>query len=474
MFSNFFKKRKTILGMNERNLSYINQYNKRGGFRLADHKLKTKKKLNKFNIPNPKIFATISNEDELKKFNWDSLPESFVIKPNNGVAGKGIVVIFSKDKKNNDLWIKSNGNKISKEELKNHISDILAGFFSLNGAADLVFFEERVKITKELKPYSFRGIPDIRVIVFNQVPIMAMLRLPTKKSDGKANLLQGGLGVGIDMSNGITTTAIYGKDTVITRAPDSKLLLSGIQISHWDEILEMAVSCQKVSKLGYLGVDIVIDREKGPMILELNARPGLSIQIANQSGLKERLERVKNLDIKTAQRGMLIGKSLFGGEIDKQIQNTSGKPILGRTEIISLEKNDFKIENEKAKIDTGAFSTSVDESIAKKLGFTELLDKFKKIDLTKYEKISRENDEKIVKQIFQDYKDKINNLENVTVVWSSNGVSIRPVVSLKLKIAKKTLNIKANITKRDNLKYKVLIGRKDLTRFLIDVTKTNN
>jgi len=41
--------------------------------------------------------------------------------------------------------------------------------------------------------------------------------------------------------------------------------------------------------LGYLGVDIVLDKAYGPMLLELNARPGLAIQVANQAGLRQRL-----------------------------------------------------------------------------------------------------------------------------------------------------------------------------------------
>jgi predicted ATP-grasp superfamily ATP-dependent carboligase len=46
-----------------------------------------------------------------------------------------------------------------------------------------------------------------------------------------------------------------------------------------------------VTGLGYLGVDIVLDRDKGPMLLELNARPGISIQNANRFGLRDRLRQ---------------------------------------------------------------------------------------------------------------------------------------------------------------------------------------
>ena len=38
---------------------------------------------------------------------------------------------------------------------------------------------------------------------------------------------------------------------------------------------------------------IVLDKQKGPMMLELNARPGLAIQIANSSGL---VKAIKNIE----------------------------------------------------------------------------------------------------------------------------------------------------------------------------------
>ena len=53
-----------------------------------------------------------------------------------------------------------------------------------------------------------------------------------------------------------------------------------------------------------MGADIAIDRDHGPVFLELNARPGLSIQIANLDGLLGRLQRVEGLKIKTAEKGV--------------------------------------------------------------------------------------------------------------------------------------------------------------------------
>ena len=38
----------------------------------------------------------------------------------------------------------------------------------------------------------------------------------------------------------------------------------------------------------------MLDKFRGPMMLELNARPGLAIQIANGRGMRNVLEDIKN------------------------------------------------------------------------------------------------------------------------------------------------------------------------------------
>ncbi len=59
-------------------------------------------------------------------------------------------------------------------------------------------------------------------------------------------------------------------------------------------ILEIAASCYELTGLGYIGVDIVLDKVHGPQMLELNARPGLNIQIANREGLLHRYKAIEN------------------------------------------------------------------------------------------------------------------------------------------------------------------------------------
>jgi hypothetical protein len=304
--------------------------------------------------------------------------------------------------------------------------------------------------------------------VYNKVPVMAMLRLPTKESDGKANLQQGAVGVGIDMTSGVTTTAVFRKNTIIEYLPGSRLILSGIRIPYWKDILKLAVRAQEISGLGYLGADIAIDRDRGPVFLELNARPGLSIQIANLDGLLGRLQRVEGLKIKTAEKGVAVGMNLFGGEIEEEIEGISGKKIIGTVEKVKLIGKDGREIEVEAKIDTGAQSSSLDIEIAKQLGYAETTNKFAEIDLSQYNLVP-ENESSIKKNFLEKYKDSIPDLEDVAVIFSASGNSIRPVVKLELEMDNEKVASKINLVDRKSLKYPVIIGKRDLKKFLIEV-----
>jgi len=461
----FLKKSSLLLGMNARNLEYIRPNNRKRGMEIADNKLLCKRVLKKNNLGVSALIAKIKNHEELEQFDWNSLPSSFALKPNRGFGGEGIVVVYAKKKGRNDAWVKANGSIITVEDLKSHIRNILDGSFSLANTPDIAFFEERLKLLKLFKPYSYKGIPDIRVIVFNHVPVMAMLRLPTKASDGKANLQQGAIGVGIDLATGTTTTAIIGKGHLIEYVPDTRLVLSGIKIPYWKEILRMSVEAQTLSGLGFLGADIAIDRDRGPVILELNARPGLSIQLANLAGLKGRLKRVAGLKIKTTERGIRVGRNLFGGEIEEEIEELSGKRVIGSIEKVKLIGKDGKEIEVEAKIDTGADSTSIDIELAKQLGFGEALRAF-------HEKAAGRD---IINELSKEEREKlftnIPDLADTIPVKSSHGYSYRPVILITLTIDSVTFPAKVSCIDRSHLTYPVIIGRKHLRKFLIDVNK---
>jgi len=461
----FFTKSQGFLGMNARNLDYIRPYNRRKSMEIADNKLLCKRLLHKNNLGVSTLIAKIRNHEELDAFDFSTLPNSFALKPNRGFGGEGIIVVYARKKNNPLVWIKANGSTVTVGDLKNHIRNILDGSFSLSNIPDVAFFEERLKLLKLFKPYAFKGIPDIRVIIFNNVPVMAMLRLPTRASDGKANLQQGAIGVGIDLATGTTTTAILGKGHIIEYIPGTRLALSGIKIPYWDTILRMAVDAQKISGLGFLGADIAIDRDRGPVILELNARPGLSIQLANLSGLKDRLKRISGLKIKTTERGVRVGKNLFGGEIEEEIEEISGKRVIGSVEKITLVGKNGKEMKVEAKIDTGADSTSIDIELAKELGYEEVLQSFS-------EKIAGRN---VLTELSKEEREKlftsIPDLADTIPIRSSHGTSYRPVILITLTIDSLSFPAKVSCIDRSKLNYPVIIGRKHLKKFLVDVNK---
>lgn len=465
-----WKKSRTLLGMNARNLNYIRPFNPARGKRIADQKLLSKKILSAQYLPVSKLIAKIRSQQELEIFDWASLPDTFALKPNRGFGGEGIVVVFARKKGRSDAWVKADGSIVTIQDLQSHIENILDGTYSLSNTPDVAFFEERLKLLKLFKPYSWKGIPDIRVIVFNQVPVMAMLRLPTKESGGKANLHLGGIGVGIDMANGTTTTAIIGKGRILETVPDTRLLLSGIKIPYWKTILKMAVEAQKITGLGYLGADVAIDRDLGPVILEINARPGLSIQSANLSGLKERLDRVQGLKIKSTDHGVRVGMNLFGGEIEEEIEGLSGKHVIGSIEKVKfIGKNGKEIEVE-AKIDTGADSSAIDRELAIELGFKETLEYFDTIPqptpATQEEgNLLREDLKK--KYLTPDQPD----LKDIVFVYASNGVSMRPKVNLSFIMDNQEIPAHPTVVDRSGLLYRAIIGRRNLGNFLVDVTK---
>jgi alpha-L-glutamate ligase-like protein len=465
----FIRKSHGLLGMNARNLEYIRPLNRKKNRELADNKLLCKRTLKKAGLGVPKLIACIRTHDELESFDWTTLPGSFALKPNRGFGGEGILVVYARKKGRPDTWIKADGSTIAIDDIKTHIRNILDGSFSLANIPDIAFFEERLTLLKTFKPYAYKGIPDIRVIVFNRVPVMAMLRLPTQASSGKANLQQGAIGVGIDMATGTTTTAILGKGHIIEYIPGTRLALSGIKIPYWKEVLKMSVVAQEVSGLGFLGADIAIDRERGPVILELNARPGLSIQLANLSGLKDRLKRVSGLKIKTTERGIRVGQNLFGGEIEEAVEELSGKRVIGSVEKVKLIGKDGKEIEVEAKIDTGADSTSIDTELARELGFGSAVEGFKSVIAP--EDISPERESEIKKTLFEKHKDSIPDLAGISVVFSSHGASIRPVIKIPFIMDETEVLASCNITDRSSLNYPIIIGRKNLGRFLVDVTK---
>ncbi len=283
-------KKAGVLGINARNANYILQYNERRNYPLVDDKALTKQLALKHNVAVPDLYGMIEIQQQVKSLPALLAPhEDFVVKPANGSQGEGIVVITGRSA---GLYRKADGTLVSDEDLKFLVTNILSGIYSLGGQPDKALIEYRVKFDPVFEAIAYRGVPDVRIIIFLGVPVMAMVRLPTRMSDGKANLHRGCIGAGIDIATGRTLTAVW-KNSIVTEHPDTGNPVSGVEIPQWPHLLEIAAGAYEMTNLGYQGIDLVLDRERGPMLLELNARPGLNIQIANREGLASRLQAIE-------------------------------------------------------------------------------------------------------------------------------------------------------------------------------------
>lgn len=284
-----------VLGINKRNADYISRYNKRNLYPLVDDKLKTKKLALTAGVATPELYQVIEIQRQIRDLpNAIANKTEFVVKPCCGSGGEGIIVIGGQSK---GMYRKSSGILLSAEELKHHVSMILGGIYSLGGHPDKAIIEYKVNFDPIFENVSYLGVPDIRIILFLGFPVMSMVRLPTRMSDGKANLHQGAIGAGIEIATGKTLTAVW-QNKIVDDHPDTGYSVVGIEIPQWQELLLLAAKTYEMTGLGYQGVDFVLDKDKGPLLLELNARPGLNIQIANNAGLLPKLRKIEQLENK--------------------------------------------------------------------------------------------------------------------------------------------------------------------------------
>lgn len=415
-----------ILGLNSRERMYKSLNSERAK-EVANSKLLTKEVLAEYNVAVPELYAIFEDMEQVNQFDFSGIKTSFVIKPSGGSGGKGILIIRKPGQKA-DEWIGIDGRLLKTEDLKLHISDILEGQYSTYSDVLQAFVEERVPLHPKLKKYVHKGTPDLRVIVYNQVPIMAMLRLPSKESEGRANLHQGAIGVGIDIASGITLTGVY-KNQVIRFLPGTKRKLNGIKIPRWNSVLKTAVEASKAAKLAYSGVDILLHEEKGPMVVELNASPGLSIQLANQAGLKWRLERVEGLNIRDAEHGVRVGRSLFAEQFADKVKAEEGITVVDTFETIQIRDSQKNYHDVKAILKTGSYRSAIDGELAEYLGL----------------------------------------LHPDNILWQQQrGKATNVVIEVMMMLKGKKIKTAMTVVKRKQSVNKVVIGRLDLQGFLIN------
>ena len=420
-----------VLGMNARQKMYVS-LNLRSAKRYANSKLALKRLMKEKGMLVPETYAKFTTMEQVRAFEFTKIETSFVVKPATGSGGRGILIVRKRGEENKVVFVGGDGRTLSEDDIRLHIADILEGQYSTFGTKHMAFVEEWVGVHPKFKRYTYKGTPDVRVIVYNSVPVMAMLRLPTEESDGRANLHQGAIGVGVDIATGITLKGVYhGKPMRLL--PGTKRKLNGIIIPDWTVLLKTAVQAVGDAGLAYCGVDLFVHKEKGPMVVELNAMPGLSIQLANDGGLRRRLERVEGLRIRDVAHGVRVGKALFAEMFADRVKADEGVTIVENFETVKVRSAQKKLVEVEAMVDTGAFRSAIDRKLAEDLGLMEE-------DNVLWEKgyastLGRER-RKVIE-----------------VIYYLKGKKIKAAVSVANRAARRT---------------KILIGRLDLQGFMVN------
>ena len=285
-----------ILGINRRNGQYMLPGNPRGHYPRVDDKYLTKQICGRWQIPVPETYALIERHGDVAKFlDLIGHRQQFVIKPASGSEGRGIMVIARHD--GSDFYTSSE-ERSRFADMTYHLATILSGLYSLAGQPDRVLIEQRIVRHPAFEDVAVGGTPDVRIVLYRCVPVMAMVRLPTRESRGRANLHQGAVAAGIHLRSGKTHGGVC-KDRAVSLHPDTGQPIRGLEIPGWNDLLVAAMKLADGLEMGYLGVDFVLDATIGPVVLEANARPGLNIQVANRCGL---LPRLRYLDAQPAER----------------------------------------------------------------------------------------------------------------------------------------------------------------------------
>jgi len=278
-----------VLTMTVRNREFVGKYNPPGVMTLLT-KDAVKALLVPLGIPMASTYMVLHDRADLGRFKqWLGQHDTFALKPSSSYGGEGIMLVHGKQ---GELYRTSFG-LMTVSQIETHAFSIIEGQFR-GGQNDSAVVEELLVQHESLRNIVPLGLADIRVISFLGYPVMAMMRIPTEISGGKANIHLGAVAAGIRISSGIIIHSVW-TGMPASEHPDTGVPLLGQKIPLWDEVLEIAAEAQRLAGIGYAGVDIALDAHKGSVVMEVNRRPGLEIQNANAAGLLRRLRMIESL-----------------------------------------------------------------------------------------------------------------------------------------------------------------------------------
>src|ERR1051325_7041618 len=130
-----------VLGINQRNAGYVLPENPRRHYPRVDDKLLKKRLGEAAGIPTPEPLGVVSYHHELRSLPALLAPLSqFVLKPGRGAQGNGIIVI---DEVEGESYRKANGSRLNAQEIRQHVSNMISGVFSLRGDWDSCLIDRK-------------------------------------------------------------------------------------------------------------------------------------------------------------------------------------------------------------------------------------------------------------------------------------------------------------------------------------------
>jgi len=208
--------------------------------------------------------------------------ERIIYKPVDGNRGKGIKAFYISDDSIKDVY----------EELTGYPEGVVEAFVIQHPelsrlSPDSINTIRIVSLSSNKKSVADNG--DNLDIAY------AALRIGRNNSVVD-NFHSGGMVAAIDMETGkLVTDAADMKGNVFAKHPDTGTQIKGFEIPYFNEAIDMVKEAIRKNKIeGYLGWDVAIS-ETGPVLIEVNARPGVVLltmpYVAEKKGMKYIMEK---------------------------------------------------------------------------------------------------------------------------------------------------------------------------------------
>ena len=255
-----------ILGMNRRNSECILDLNPRSRFPQVDDKKRMRDLCRSIGVATPDLYAVVAAHSALRRLQGVlERRKDFVIKPSRGAGGRGVLVVVGRD---GSAFMRHNGERLEMGDVSQHVSSIISGLFSFS--RPMRRSSSRVIGDPAFEQISYQGRRHSR----DRLPLRAdygHASATARLSGGRANLHQRHRRRSEPESANRTSGAAKPSDRA---PPRHRRGVIGFAPG-WRQILDMA--CASASDcFGYVGVDIVIDRNRGLLWKQRWARSSYS------------------------------------------------------------------------------------------------------------------------------------------------------------------------------------------------------